>query len=108
MCSYGPLLKSIPSLLVVIVQHFKSLELFTPVAKRVKSMDLGVAASAVVLRYIQVQENYYPQVRHLCVSSDGLRAVSGNVNFLCYNGQPAAADGTEQFRAAWDLKVTAC
>ena len=31
-----------------------------------------------------------------------------HVNFLCYNGQPAAADGTELFRAAWDLKVPDC
>ncbi len=70
-------------------------------------MDLGAAASTVMQRYIQVQENYYPQVRHLRISPDGLRVVSRSVNFLCYNGQPAAADGTEQFRAAWGLKVTA-
>ena len=85
-----------------IAQRVKSWEMFTPVAKRQKTIDVRDANASIVLRYIQAQENYFPRVRQLSVSTDGVRVSTKDVQYLCFGGK---AEGGDKHRAAWDIKA---
>ena len=65
-------------------------------------MDPSDANESIVLRYIQVGESYYPEVRHPSIATDGVRVAGKDVYTACLGG--LACGGTD-YVASWDIKV---
>ena len=83
-------------------QHIQSWCMLQPVCKRPKMLDPQDLAEAVMLWYLQVQEWYYPRVRHPTISSDDVRITTKDVNYLCMGGRRSPED---HFRTAWGVMV---
>ena len=77
--------------------------MFTPMAKKQKTMDIREINASLGLRYVQTQEAFFPTVRFPSISSDGCRLSTKDVQYLCFGGR---ADGSSQYLTGWDLKVT--
>ena len=86
-----------------IAQHIQSYEMFTPMAKRQKTMDIREINASLGLRYVQTQEAFFHTVRFPSISSDGCRLSTKDVQYLCFGGR---ADGSSKYLTGWDLKVT--
>jgi hypothetical protein len=79
-----------------------SMYLLQPEAKRPKRMDPADLFQDLMLRYLQVQEHFFPNERHPTISSDGVRVSTKDVNYYCIGGRQQDA---ERLRAAWAVMV---
>ncbi len=82
---------------VATAQHMRSWRLLLPESKRRKIDPAGVDAS-IFLRYTQVQECYYRQVRFPTFCTDGARVATKDVQYIATGGRVDA-----RYRVAWQV-----
>ena len=82
---------------VATAQHMRSWRLLLPESKRRKIDPAGVDAS-ILLRYTQVQECYYRQVRFPTFCTDGARVATKDVQYIATGGRVDA-----RYRVAWQV-----
>ena len=80
--------------------NVRSFLMFTPVAKRSRVMEPQNLDEDMYLRYWQLNEAVWPEVRHLSVSTDGYRNACKDVNYFAFAGMIEGA-----VRVGWGMKV---
>ena len=81
-------------------QHVRSYLSFTPVAKRSRVMGPRELDEDLALKCWQVNEAFWPQIRHLSLSSDGFRASRKDVNYFAF-----ASTHADRVRVGWGMQV---
>ena len=82
-------------------QHIQSYVILQPSAKRPRNLTAKDIDDSMLLKYVQVQEAYWPNVQHFSVSSDGFRVSTKDVVYYLFCGKHE-----DCFKAAWTLRVT--
>ena len=84
-------------------QHVRSHFLLTPPSKRTKVLAVRDATADIALRYVQVQEAFFPKVRVLALATAGIRVATKDVQYVALGGRADLQHGHHSgFRVAWD------
>jgi hypothetical protein len=81
-------------------QHIRSFVAFQPVAKRMRNLTVREIDDGMLLKIVQANEEFWPQVQHLSCGSDGVRVCSKDVVYFLFSG--AIEDVNKN---GWHMKV---